>query len=517
MFKKILVPFLLMATLCLNAGCGNDNNDSSNNNIGNNNGNSENNNDNSDNDDNNNIPPSPLSEGTLFEAEMLGLVPGSTTAELNFAWYSDTGNTSSVRIFNASGELVKTWEGNSGEATQGKRWHKVTAKELKADTQYQYSVSNDGDNWSYKYHYKTPQAQAFRFASVGDPQLTTGKQDTTSAYFSADQTTLEGWKETLGKIASKNVDFIAGVGDQVDKTSGGDEAEYANFFAPPQLRTLPWAPAVGNHDRHLPFIYHYNLPNEQTFEAIVNATNGNNTETGTVEAAGNYWYLYNNTLFVVFNTSAYPDSAVAAGPYVERFNQTLRAATKANQGKYVWLIVQHHKSTASVAQHLADEDIQYYVEAGFEKLMDIHGVDFVLAGHDHVYARSHHMRDGQRSDEGGTVYLTFTTGSGLKYYHLFDTVGLYVKDNANYPYLMDGSFGSAAYLEGATAPGNGYSATDMNILNTFSLGKLPLSTLLFAQHKTPGYALFDVNGNTINVAVYDVDSDTPIDSFSVSK
>jgi len=425
----------LVAMLFLNAGCRNDNN---------------------------------IAEKNPFEAEMLGLVPGPTTAELNLTWYSDTNAKPSVRIFDENDKLLKTWQGNSGESSEKKHWHKVTAKELQADTQYKYSVSSDGVTWSYKYNYKTPKTNAFRFASVGDPQLTAGKQDMASAYFSADQTTLAGWKETVSKISSKHVDFIAGVGDQVNRSFGGDEAEYANFFAPPPLRNIPYAPAVGNHDRHLPFIYHYNLPNEQRFDA-------NNP----LDVMGNYWYLYNNTLFVVLNTSAYPNNTADAMPYVERFDKTLRAATHANQGKYRWLIVQHHKSTASVAQHLSDTDISYYVEAGFEKLMDKHGVDLVLAGHDHVYARSHVMKDGNRVEDAynsddksfsggmGTLYLTLTTGSGLKYYEAFKP--------------------------------------------------LSPSILFYAQNFKPGYALFEVNDNTMDIAVYDVDSDTAIDSFRVSK
>lgn len=510
-----------MSALYLNAGC-NDNNDNNNadnthnnNHVGNtspDNGGNTSHNDN-DNENNNNDD---ISEGVPFEAPMLGLVPGSTTAELNFTWYSDSTEKSAVRIFNESGKLVKTWEGNSGAASGEKCWNKVTAKELQADTPYQYSVSNDGVNWSYRYAYRTPKTHMFRFASVGDSQLTTGAQDSASAYFSVDRTTAEGWKETVAKIANKGVDFIASVGDQVDKTSGGDEREYAHFFAPPQLRHLPFSPTVGNHDRHYPFIYHYHLPNEQTFEPIVNATNNNSLEYGTAEAAGNYWYLYNNTLFVVLNTSAYPDSPTTAEPYIARFEQTLSAATHANQGKYAWLVVQQHKSTASVAQHVADRDIGYYVEAGLEALMDKHHVDVVLSGHDHVYVRSYIMKNGARVETAqnaqgsqisggqGTLYLTLTTASGLKYYDVFH-MGLYEKNNASYPPLADGTCGSVEYMRGAEG---GSLATD----------KLPLSTFFYKQNKKPSYAIFEVNGNTMSVVVYETDNDEAhIDSFVVSK
>ena len=80
------------------------------------------------------------------------------------------------------------------------------------------------------------------------------------------------------------------------------------------------------------------------------------------------------------DTAPYPNSTDQAKPFIIKFNQVITDAKTANAGKYDWLIVQHHKSTASVAVHLADRDIQYYVEAGFERIMSEQKVDFVLAG-----------------------------------------------------------------------------------------------------------------------------------------
>jgi hypothetical protein len=453
----------------------------------------------------------PPVKGLQFEPETLGLTPGASTAEINFTWYAKggLGGTSQVRLFDEGGTLLQTVQGSAGGASAGKLTHKVSLGGLQPDTRYRYSVSNDGTNWSYEYTFKTPKADRFSFACVGDPQLTQrltnlqGAQDADSKLFSADKSTAQGWKDSMAMIAAAGVDFVAGVGDQVDKTSAGDEVEYRHFFAPAELRAIPFAPAVGNHDRHYPFLYHYNLPNEQKFEPIVNGTNNNSVETGTAEAAGNYFYLYNNALFVVLNTSAYPDSAAAARPYIDRFDKTLAAAVNAHQGTYDWLFVQHHKSTASVAQHVADRDIQYYVEAGFEKLMDKYSVDFVLAGHDHVYARSFAMRDGKAvnttrdriSNPGGAIYLTATTASGLKYYNIFDAKGIYVKELGAYPYLVKGLLGSAAYLE----------------------GNLPLSTNVGLQNKKPEYTVFEVEGKAISVNTYDIDTGVSIDTFTVTK
>ena len=492
-------------------------------------------------------PPQSLNieRGVQFTPETLCLTPGTTTEEVNLNWYSDaiSGVIFSMARFIDDANRVITAENNEvkSSASEGKSIHRITVKGLQPDTWYRYSVSNDGKNWSYEYSYRTPEADGFSFAVIGDPQLTRGSQDAASNKFSDDKTTAQGWKDTMAKVGAAGVDFIAGVGDQVDLTRDGDEQEYRHFFAPPELRSIPWAPAVGNHDRHYPFQYHYNLPNEQKFEKLQSEEYGNasNEQYAVVEAAGNYYYLYNKALFVVLNTSAYPTSANAAKPVIERFDKTLAAAKAANTGKYDWLFVQHHKSTASVADHIADLDIQYYVEAGFEELMTDHGVDFVLAGHDHVYARSYPLtgkKGGVPSvpdttqggdtiiNPNGTIYVTVTTGSGLKYYDLYNQSGnLYVKNNGNYPYLADGEKGSAAYaganINNSNNPGAAYPAIIDPALWSKETGLLPLSNTEHLQAKIPQYTIVDVVGNTVTFNTYNTYGDTvnSIDSFTVKK
>jgi len=477
--------------------------------------------------------------GIQFAPETLCLNPGSSTSDININWYSDTGsgNVSLSRFIDERGQVI-TAEGTVTPASEGKSAHKVSVRGLKPDTFYRYSVSNDGNNWSYEYNYKTPKTGSFRFAVVGDPQLTRGAQDSTSNLFSADKTTAQGWMDTLVKIAAADVNFIAGVGDQVDLTSSGDEVEYAHFFAPPELRSIPFSPVVGNHDRHYPFLYHYNPPNVQEFTPIT-STSSSSEEYAIAETAGNYWYLYNNALFIVLNSSAYPDSTAAAMPYIDRFDKTISAAKEANKGKYTWIFVQHHKSTASVADHIADLDIQYYVEAGFEELMTKHGVDFVLSGHDHVYSRSYPLtgkkggipsvpdlsQGGNTINKpNGVIYITVTTGSGLKYYDMYNYSGnLYVKNNENYPYLVNNQRGSLAYAGVNILNYNTTNNVPANAITdpakwTKETGLLPLSNAVREQAKKPSFTVVDVTGNTVTFNTYHIDAPaSSIDTFTVTK
>ncbi|MDR1892412.1 MAG: metallophosphoesterase family protein, partial [Oscillospiraceae bacterium] len=446
-----------------------------------------------------------------FAPETLTLTPGKNTSEIGVTWYSeDTVGNGKVKF----GDV--TVNATSGTATTGKKWHKATVTGLTAGTVYVYSVSNDGTEFSQEYAYTTPGAGEFTFVAVGDPQLTTGNQDGTSNWFSSDRSTRLGWAATVEAMQTKlgdKLNFIAGVGDQVDQTNvttaneTNSENEYKNFFGPDLLRNVPFAPAVGNHDRHYGFTYHYNLPNEQTYDALQGASYGNatNAQYAAVEAKGNYYYTYNNALFVVLNDSSYPQSTTAAEALIANFNTTLAQAIAVNPN-YTWLFVQHHKSTASVADHIADRDIQYYVEAGFERLMDTYKVDFVLGGHDHVYARSFPMKNGTPDitqggtsihNPNGTIYTTFTTASGLKYYELFNAAGnLYVKDNEDYPYLVNGLQGSVEYAK----------------------GNLPLSNAKYLQAKKPAFTAIKVTEASVTFETYNVDDlSNSYDTFQVTK
>ena len=444
-----------------------------------------------------------LSWGTSFTPTTLGLTPGNTTAEVRVTWYrgSSTGTTPKVRFIRgtliAGKQLIEVPGTAAGSSTTAQ--HKAVVTGLMPGESYVYAVSNDGNNWSPMYNFKVPAATGpFKFAVIADPQLTTGNVDSDSRYPATNVTTAAGWKETMDIISTKGVNLIVSAGDQVD--TAGTEAHYTNLFAPDGIKSLPFAPVIGNHDTAVQFFQHFNIPNEQ---GTANSTS----------AGANYYYLYNNILFVGLNTGgSSPTSKSAATPLINNYKTYIQNAKKAHPN-YDWLIVHHHKSTASVADHCADTDIQYYVEGGFETLMSDEKVDFVLAGHDHVYARSYPLqglKDGQVSvpdksagstntytNPGKPIYLTFTTGSGLKYYAVagdpyFKYANtLYAKSNASYPYLGD-----------VTGAGTGSTAKGSTSYMTGNYRVV--SNAVFVQPYIPSYTIVEVNGKTIKFSTYPI-------------
>ena len=510
--------------------------------------------------------------------EYLTIQPGATTASVNLNWYAPGGTeTAMVRFGDITAqasvsELTAPTKLDTGKYTDtGKMVCKATVEGLTPDTAYTYQISYDGgQTWSQEYTYTTAKSDEFSFAFTSDPQIKENQETDEGGWNPSDGTNQTGWAAMMEKLAGEGVNLVVSAGDQVEDQSWGKSSEYAAFFAPEEMTSIAYAPAVGNHDRHYMFADHFNLPNEMTVEGVdengvleqVRTTfrgqnNGtsqshgnyiqatadeiaNNSESNGVtpnadgqydfterremETKGNYYYLYNNVLFVTLNTGAYPggndeenaDNANVpsaakdnseAEAIVENFRTTMNAATSEYGGQYNWLIVTHHKSTQTVAKHAADSDIENYVDAGFEQVMDEFDVDFVLGGHDHVYSRSYVLKGGERNaerldtfnDPDGTIYLTGNCCSDMQYYTPFAEVDK--ENNADFPRLANGETGSQAYLA----------------------GNLPYGNQEWNQEYSPSYAVFDVTDDKISVNVYNLagDSSTPdselIDSFSVTK
>ncbi|OUQ55929.1 hypothetical protein B5E58_11510 [Tyzzerella sp. An114] len=508
-----------------------------------------------------------------FEAESISLQPGETENELNITWYAkgsidDIKGKAQIKynetIIDASVSEIQTPTNNVNEY-DGYVVCKGTLTNLTPDTVYTYQLTVDGDVWSKEYTYTTPKENSFTFAFTSDPQIKDSDDfaadKTESGWSSYDEKNSTGWEIMMEEIADKNATLVVSAGDQVENQSWGKKSEYDAFLAPEELSSIAYAPAVGNHDRHYMFDDHFNLPNEMeigegeneltpvyttfrgqnsgtslshgnytqaTDDEISNKTNTNGVvpnedgkydyeERRIMETKGNYYYLYNNMLFVTLNTGAYPGTEEEAKEIVENFRKTMQSAVDEYSGQYDWLVVTHHKSTQSVAKHVADADIEYYVDAGLEKLMDEFDVDFALAGHDHVYARSYALYDQQRvserldhlHDNEGTIYLTGNCCSDMQYYNVFEKVDK--ADNEDYPVLANGLTGSQAYLSGLNAPEDEKS------------GYLPYGNQEYNQEYKPSYAIFDVEGDTVSVKVYNLEGDSTnpdsvlIDSFTVSK
>ena len=341
-------------------------------------------------------------EETTVEQKALNLTIGEDETKMNLTWYANTNTSGTVQLAKAgamiNGEFPSqftTVEATNNQANdKGFYYNQATLANLEENTKYVYRVVN-GDQVSKIYDFTTKDFDgSYNFIFAGDPQI--------GASGSASKDT-EGWDKTLSDSINKfNPNFILSAGDQVNTAS--DENQYSGYLDHEELTSVPRATTIGNHDSSSnAYTQHFNLPNE--------------TAKGETAAGTDYWYVYNNTLFMNINTN---NTSTA------EHKAFMKEAIKENQDVR-WKVVVFHHSVYSVASHSVESSILKRREE-LTPVFDDLGIDVVLMGHDHVYVRSNMMKGMKVSQETkdltsvtdpeGILYLTANSASGSKYYDI---------------------------------------------------------------------------------------------------
>ena len=341
-------------------------------------------------------------EETTVEQKALNLTIGEDETKMNLTWYANTNTSGTVQLAKAgamiNGEFPSqftTVEATNNQANdKGFYYNQATLANLEENTKYVYRVVN-GDQVSKIYDFTTKDFDgSYNFIFAGDPQI--------GASGSASKDT-EGWDKTLSDSINKfNPNFILSAGDQVNTAS--DENQYSGYLDHEELTSVPQATTIGNHDSSSnAYTQHFKLPNE--------------TAKGETAAGTDYWYVYNNTLFMNINTN---NTSTA------EHKAFMKEAIKENQDVR-WKVVVFHHSVYSVASHSVESSILKRREE-LTPVFDDLGIDVVLMGHDHVYVRSNMMKGMKVSQETkdltsvtdpeGILYLTANSASGSKYYDI---------------------------------------------------------------------------------------------------
>lgn len=333
---------------------------------------------------------------------------GATEAQRNLAWYSDT-DTEQVAQIAPAGEVVGgvfpddavSVAATGGPSSSGEFYRHATFTGLEENTAYSYRVGTEGA-WSSAHTFRTQSFEGdFDFLFFGDPQLGSSgnvPRDT------------EGWVDTLDVAtqAYPQAEMLFSAGDQVEAASS--EAQYEAFLSTDYLREIPFVANNGNHDvGNKAYRQHFNTPNlDET------AGPGSGTSSG-----GDYWFVYKDVLFLNLNSNSRDYASH------ERF---VRDVIAEHGDEARWKVVSYHHSIYSVGPHATDGDVIDRRNT-WPTLFSEVGIDLVLQGHDHSYARSYLIRNGEKADPaeeagadvltpgpGGVLYLTANSASGSKYY-----------------------------------------------------------------------------------------------------
>ncbi len=329
------------------------------------------------------------------------MTPGEDNTKMNFSWQSSF---RSARAKLLVGENSSLTDADSVDVKTFfnifcfEYTHEATASELEANTTYYYKYYSD-KTWSDVYSFTTGSEDSTKVLFVSDCQIGRYRTGTDEEILQHDT---YGWYKTMELAAESNPDlnFVISTGDQVEDSYS--EKQYSLMESVPQLRNLPIAAAVGNHEFYTTnYSSHYNNPNRSTAVPFR-------------DPAGNgYYFLYNDILFIVL------DSNVIVP-------QTHRAIIKAACEAYPnakWKVVSMHHSPydANAAKYFLSK----LTRATVTPFLDEFGIDLCLSGHDHYYSRSYIVRNNKVTDDvisgdtyknpKGTLYISANSSSGSNY------------------------------------------------------------------------------------------------------
>ena len=260
-------------------------------------------------------------------------------------------------------------------------YHSVIFENLKPNTLYAYRVGDD-ENWSEWIQFKTASDKysQTQFVYFGDAQ----------------NDILSHWSRVIRMAyqTAPNASFVIHAGDLVD--TAHRDYEWAQWFKAGGFIHSQWTaiPVVGNHEfqrvndstsRRLSIQWRpqFSLPIEENLDEKLHET------VYTVE--------YQDVLILVLNSTGLLEE------------QTEYIKEKLSNTDAKWKIVTNHHSVFSPAK---GRDFEY-ARRVWKPLFDKYGVDLVLNGHDHTYARGHVPVKSPNTDELGnfkTLYVTSVSG-----------------------------------------------------------------------------------------------------------
>ncbi len=330
---------------------------------------------------------------------------GSNETKLNFVWYSKNKDDAYV-IMQEQSDMANNefYSSNkvqakvkSAKSEDGYYVCKATVKGLKPNTNYKYVVGND-KAWSPVYEYKTANfGNDWSFAVVGDPEMGLATDDESIDQMGIFDTTINNINANIPEAA-----FLLSTGDQVALCDSNEN--YNMLLNHEGLYSLAFAPTIGNHDLHDTFFKeHFNIPNFNKIGCIAEDLDNDN-----------YWYTYNDTLFMMINSNNMTDYDDFHRLYVEEVIE------KNPDAKWV-VAVFHHSPFSSYEKYQNDaKAVQELIP-----MLEAAGVDVVFNGHDHIYTRSYVMNGttantavsgNTASVNDGIPYITFSSSSSSLYH-----------------------------------------------------------------------------------------------------
>ena len=263
-------------------------------------------------------------------------------------------------------------------------YHSVVFENLNSNTLYAYRVGND-ENWSEWIQFKTANDtySPTQFVYFGDAQ----------------NDILNHWSRVIRMAyqTAPDASFVIHAGDLVD--TAHKDYEWAQWFKAGGFIHSQWTaiPVVGNHEFQRFDGYEGSLPRRLSIQWRPQFTLPveDNLDSRLHETV--YTVEYQDILILVLNSTG----------HLEKQTEYIKQKLSNTDAK--WKIVTNHHSVFSPAE---GRDFKYARKV-WKPLFEKYGVDLVLNGHDHTYARGHVPVKSQNIDQSGsfkTLYVTSVSG-----------------------------------------------------------------------------------------------------------
>lgn len=390
-----------------------------------------------------------------FETEYVGSIKdampnvtvGKDETEIYITWSTSAEPKGKVKLTeNGNTTVIDAYE-YAPSATQANKYNnRVKITGLKPNTEYTYCVGND-DEWSDNFTFKTSDFDNnFNFVHISDVQF---RSDLPSL--------IDNFNKTLDAINTNfpETNFILNTGDVVENDDSA--LEYISYLS--AIREYITAVLPGNHDAseyNSLFNEYFTIPENKEFYSGIGPN------------AYDYWYGYNNVLFISINTN------ISDVDYHKNF---VKSVVEAEGDKYDWKIVTSHHSLFSASYHSQEANV-ISLRENLAPLFSEVGIDVVLSGHDHCYDRSYIMNgtepvvsdaDSVR-DADGVLYISGTTATATKYNDAVSGSEKYSAKTVSNTY----GFINCEVTEESLAF-TFYGSEDMSELDKFTLYKTPVS------------------------------------------
>ncbi|MGO4349729.1 fibronectin type III domain-containing protein, partial [Paenibacillus sp. MCAF9] len=421
---------------------------------------------------------------------------GDPVSSKGFTWYTPfDASQSDLQVVEKTGAAADFTNATAfkGRSTVAKNSlaelvHKAEATGLKANTTYYFRVGDQSLNlWSETGTFQTaPTGGAFSFIDLTDTQA---KEE--------DEAQISG--STIAKALETVPDakFVVHNGDVVENGTSEQEWNWLLGHSQPSLLNTTIVPSAGNHeDKNYAFYDHFNVKQAENSATVTGAY---------------YSYDYSNAHFIVLNSNE--NSTEYANFSVDQVEWLKKDAAAAKAAGAEWIIVNIHKGPYTTSNHATDSDIMGAngVRNKIAPLMNELGIDFVLQGHDHIFARTKPIK------KDGTAESVEKITESLN----GQTIEYAVKPDGTI-YMIPATAGAKVYFKNQDARlGDAYynlfDKADENHARKYG------DTTSAARGKVQNFVGVNIDGGKLTAVVYEIDGNIDggkpfiVDQFGILK